>query len=60
MGTDRSPRPSEETFGIIWSKMRNLCVCVWSGKSLTQDAEEIALSLKRDLDQMIEQMKEEN
>lgn len=59
MGCQRGPRPSEETFNVIWSEIRNLCNCVWHGKGLKRDAKEISENIKKQLDKMIIQMEDE-
>jgi len=40
-------------------RMQNLCVCVWTGKGLLENAEEHVESIKRNLDATITQMKKE-
>lgn len=57
MGAAREPRPSEKTFNIIYAEMKNLTVCVWY--PITEDAIEMAERMKKNLDTLIEQMKEE-
>lgn len=59
MGCSREQRKSEKMFSEVMNKMLALNNCVWRGKILLEEAEEYVVVIKRELDEMIEQMKNE-
>ena len=59
MSASREARKSEKTFDRVWSEMRHLSNCVWHGSGLLEAAEEHVDSIKRNLDETIEQIKAE-
>jgi len=53
----REQRQSEKTLGLVWAMMRHLAIEVWMPRA--DDAADTAMLLKRQLDQMIAEMKAE-
>ena len=60
MGMGRQARESEKCFEKVWDEIKHLCVCVWRGEHLLENAEEHVESIKRNLDKTIELMRDEN
>ena len=57
MGVAREGRPSEKVFGEIWSEIRSLNNCVWHGVGLLENTEEHVHNIKRQLDLMLDLMR---